>query len=180
MSAISPHMALWVVILCVLLWGALWDLRERIIPDHVSVLIVICALTLSWLVRWADIKASMVMFAFIFAGMCILGYFDLVGGGDVKLISAVSLLVPSGQVGTLLAEIAIAGGMLSCIYLLARLYLQRHPAFCRAGGTATSTTPTEESGLRREAARIIASEPMPYAFAILGGVVFHRIWELCL
>ena len=116
----------------------------------------------------------------VFAALCVLGYFGLIGGGDVKLISAVTLLVPSNQVAVLLLEIALAGGLLSGAYLLARSWLKRElPSLCKGPVATPLPWLAASHSFRHEAARIIAGEPMPYAFAILGGVVFHGTRELC-
>jgi prepilin peptidase CpaA len=179
-SAIVPATIPWTISLCALLWGAVSDLRLRIIPDRVSLLVATSGLTLAFTLRPADVYASLSAFALVFTALCGIAYYDLVGGGDVKLISAVSLLVPSDDVFVLLLEIALAGGLLSCTYLLARSQLKRAFLPPREGLVATQLPwPTAPRGVRQEAARIIAGEPMPYAFAILAGVVFHGARELC-
>jgi prepilin peptidase CpaA len=178
-SAIVPHAMLWTISLCALIWGAVSDLRLRIIPDRVSLLVAASGLTLAFTLRPVDIYASLGAFVLVFIGLCAIAYYDLVGGGDVKLISAVSLLVPSNDVVVLLLEIALAGGLLSCAYLLARSQLKKALLPPREGRFATQLPwPTAPGSFRQEAARIIAGEPMPYAFAILGGVVFHGAREL--
>ena len=160
--------------MCALLWGALTDLRLRIIPDRVSLLVAASGLIIAYFVRPADIYASLTAFALVFIAMCVLGYFDFVGGGDVKLVSAVTLLVPSSEVMNLLLAIALAGGLLSCTYLVARAWLKKDLAPPGDGPIATRWRWLDASdSLRQEGARIIAGEPMPYAFAILGGVVLH-------
>lgn len=178
-SAILPPAILWTISLCALLWGALTDLRLRIIPDRVSLLVAASGLTIAYFVRPADLYASLTAFALVFIAMCVLGYFDFVGGGDVKLISAVTLLVPSADVVVLLLEIALVGGLLSCAYLFARHRLKRGlQSPSRARALTQLPWLTASNSFQQEAARIVAGEPMPYAFAILGGVVFHGAREL--
>jgi len=178
-SEIGPYAILWTISLFALVWGAVTDLRLRIIPDRVSLLVAGSGLLLAFALRPADIYASLGAFVLVFMGMCVFAYFDIVGGGDVKLISAASLLVPSNAVLVLLLEIALAGGLLSGIYLLARSWLRNQPSPSLEAALATQLPlPAAPRGLRQEAARIIAGEPMPYAFAILGGVVFHGSREL--
>lgn len=172
-------MILWTISLCALLWGACTDLRLRIIPDRVSLLVAASGLTIAYVLGRDDIYASLIAFVLVFTGLCVLGYYDFVGGGDVKLISAVTLLVPSADVVVLLLEIALAGGLLSCAYLFARHRLKRELQSPSKAPVATRPRwLTASNGLQQEAARIIAGEPMPYAFAILGGVVFHGAREL--
>lgn len=174
MSVIVPYTILSAISLSALLWGALTDLRERIIPDRVSLLVAASGLTIAYLFRPDDISASLSAFGIVFVGMCVLGYFDFVGGGDVKLISSACLLVPSGEVSVLLLEIALAGGVLSCAYLLARSRLRWELAPSSRGPVAVRLLWFAASDrFREEAGRIVAGEPVPYAFAILGGVMLH-------
>jgi prepilin peptidase CpaA len=173
-SIIVPYAILWAISLSALVWGALTDLHLRIIPDTVSLLVAASGLTIAYLFRPDDIYPSLAAFLMVFVGMCVLGYYDFVGGGDVKLISTVCLLVPSDDVGVLLLEIALAGGVLSCAYLLARTRLRRELASSPAGPAAVRPLRLAASArFRAEAGRIVAGEPMPYAFAILGGVMVH-------
>jgi prepilin peptidase CpaA len=88
------------------------------------------------------------------------------GGGDVKLLGAVSTLVPPHAVFTLLAFIAFAGGALAVVYLLGRavagkrrIEVSRRPA----------TLPARV--LRAEAWRIRRGGPLPYACAIAAGLL---------
>ena len=170
---------LWMLSLSALLWGASTDLRERIIPDRVSLLVAASGLLITLLLRPAEIYASLIACAVVFIGLCLLGYFDFVGGGDVKLISAVSSLVPPSEVGVLLLEIAVTGGLLSGAYLFARFWLRRNVPVASDVGDTLSWSDVAPEPRRGEAARILSGEPMPYAFAILGGVLFHGVREVC-
>jgi prepilin peptidase CpaA len=173
-TIIVPYAILWAISLGALLWGALTDLSLRIIPDRVSLLVAASGLTIAYFFRPDDIYPSLGAFLIVFVGMCLLAYYDFVGGGDVKLISSVSLLVPSGDVGVLLLEIALAGGLLSCAYLLARSRLRWELASSSRGPPSIRLLWFAASDrFRAEAGRIVAGEPMPYALAILGGVVIH-------
>jgi prepilin peptidase CpaA len=103
----------------------------------------------------------------------ILAHFGVLGGGDLKLISAAALLVPAGRVPLLLAEIALAGGALSAFYLAAGLILRRWPQLYRISGKSFSGGLGK--WLKREGLRIARGYPVPYALAVLGGVTFHII-----
>jgi prepilin peptidase CpaA len=179
-TAIAPQLILWAISLCALLWGACVDLRLRIIPDRVSLIVAVSGLMIACTLRPSDIYASLTGFTVVFAGMCVLGYYDFVGGGDVKLIGAVSLLVPSSDIVVLLLEIALVGGFLSCVYLFAQSRLRKESQ-SRPGARPIATQSSRLAigrSFQQEAARIIAGEPMPYAFAILGGVILHGAREL--
>ena len=84
-----------------------------------------------------------------------------------------TLLVPPERVGHLLIEIALAGGVLSCCYLAARYGLKKlaptpssAPALARRGGGFAATVEAER-------VRIAVGDPMPYAVAVLGGVIIY-------
>jgi len=102
-----------------------------------------------------------------------LGHGGILGFGDVKLIAAASLLVGPGHVAGLLVAIALAGGVLSVVYLGGYFALRQLPV--RAAGVA------RRGVLRRlvriERARIAAGRSVPYGVAICGGVATFAAGE---
>ena len=123
---------------------------------------------------------GLIVVVLVVIGLGVLAHFGMMGGGDVKLIGATTLLVPLDHVGQLLAFIAVAGGVLSCVYLVLRRSI-------RAGHLAKPPTPVEAAAatgrepgglLPNECARIAAGDPMPYALAIVGGAVGTFAGEL--
>lgn len=176
------------VIFPTLLWGAglaalllcvRSDVKDRIIPNEYAAIVAACGLALAatgWLRQlWISLAVAFALLVSL-GFLCRMG---LLGGGDAKLISAASLLFPPGETGRLLVAIACAGGVLSCVYLLARWKLRRrafaHPAVVRNG---RSPPAENESLFAQECARIVAGKPMPYGVAIAGGVAFHLIERL--
>jgi prepilin peptidase CpaA len=99
-----------------------------------------------------------------------LGANDLLGWGDVKLITAVTFAVPAGRVITLLFAITLAGGLLSCVYLAVRFALRRAATWPVDAASDAGRGWSLRRVAYREGARILANEPMPYAAAIFGGV----------
>jgi prepilin peptidase CpaA len=88
-----------------------------------------------------------------------------IGGGDAKLIAAVTLLVPPGRVAALLLIIAIGGGILSGVYLVAH-------------AKARAVTPSQEESTHPAAAlHIAASRSIPYGVAVFAGAVFVGLSE---
>ena len=87
--------------------------------------------------------------------------FGLMGGGDVKLLSAAALLVPAAWVTSLVLAVALAGGVLALGYLILRRLVPA-PAALRPAGLAARA-------LRAEAWRIRRGGPLPYAVAIALG-----------
>lgn len=104
----------------VLLLAAGCDLRSRQIPDALSA--VLAALALPYIMltggAWGLVLASSAGLA-VFALGCLAFRFGLLGGGDVKLLTAASLWVSPGLLLPFLQATAIAGGLLALCYLLA-------------------------------------------------------------
>ena len=103
---------------------------------------------------WIGLLAALCVF-FVLG---VLAHYNAIGGGDVKLIAATCLLVPPDRIPLLLIEIALAGGVLSCLYLAGGLLLRRQPAlYRRPAGTAKPGT--FRKWLRREGSRIARGYP---------------------
>ncbi len=178
MNHLLTHGVPWAVCLAALLASAATDLKSRIIPNKLAITVAVCGLALSLAARphllWAAVLCAITVF-FVFG---VFARYDLVGGGDVKLIAAASMLVPPQHIPHLIVSIALAGGVLSCAYL-AMGYVFRHVRFAlpelpeaRSGGAE----PARWS--QAEYARIAAGSPVPYALAVLGGVVSYILGEL--
>ena len=172
------HAIPWAVGLFALVLSAAADLKHRIIPNELVVLVAASGLALSLGSRPEEAWINLLAAALVFFGLGLFAHYELIGGGDVKLISAATLLVPPAQIGLLLSQIAIAGGVLGCLYLTARHALKRVPV----PQSDRAEIGHSGSGLarlvRNERARIIAGEPMPYALAVSGGVASYLIREL--
>jgi prepilin peptidase CpaA len=147
-------------ILACLLVAAATDMARRIIPNRLVLIVLMCAIALRLSAGQGPFWPSLAAAVGVLATLGLLAAYDLVGWGDVKLITAVTFAVPAERVADLLLAIALAGGLLSCLYLALRALL-RPPAEGQTGRLGGL--------LRREAMRIRNHEPMPYALAILGG-----------
>jgi prepilin peptidase CpaA len=171
------HALPWLVALVALFVCAANDLTHRIIPNRWVVLIAASGLALGLALRPELVWISLLAAAITLVGLGVLAHFDLIGGGDVKLISALTLFVPPERIGSLLMLIALAGGVLGCFYFAARFRLRR-----AAPQVVRFDLDQPESRLqwliKRECARIVSGEPMPYALAVLGGVVSYIAREL--
>ena len=89
------------------------------------------------------------------------------GGGDVKLLGAVTLGLPAGSALTLVAAMAISGGLLALIYLATRSFVLARFAPRPTGLLARA--------VRVERWRMSRGGPLPYACAIAAGVLFVRL-----
>jgi prepilin peptidase CpaA len=145
------------------------DLKDRVIPDAL-VLTVLCAggalrltsATVSWL--------TPIIGVLVFLAMSFQAARNVVGGGDAKMMTAITFLFPPANVPVALVMIALAGGILSAAYLAAGFAL-------RARGMRAANVPSRRGLLRAEAHRAAAGEPLPFAFAILAGVVCTLLLE---
>lgn len=160
----------WPAAFVLLAAGARTDLRDRIIPNELAAAIAAIGLAQGLVARPGMVGFSVLAAIAVFCGLGVLSHFKVIGGGDLKLISAVTFLVPPDRVGQLLIEIALAGGLLSCLYLALR-YGRKN---LNTSQSATVEAGPPENGLVRmiktERARIAAGDPMPYALAVAGGV----------
>lgn len=161
-----------------LLGAAASDLAERRIPNRLVLIILAGGAAIRLLTDPQRIWISVLGGAGIFLVLGLISYGGFIGGGDVKLITATTLLVPPDRVFPLLLHIAIAGGVLGGIYLAARNALRT-----RAGTSAPAPVRTiAGSGMRRwlhdERSRIAAGEPMPYGVAICAGATYCLLVEV--
>ena len=143
----------------VLAYAAVRDLATRRIPNRVSVLVALLGVVLR--LQDGQLALSLVVAVGAFSGLYLLWTRGWIGGGDVKLLAATTLLAPPGQVLSLLLAVSFAGGVLSAIYLL--LIRMRFPPM-----QAGSRAPLRRV-IRAEGWRIRRRGPLPYACAISAG-----------
>jgi len=92
--------------------AALWDLKKREIPHTIVIAVALLAIPFwfaSGLALWPDVAAQVGVAALIlaiFAGMFVMGW---MGGGDVKLLTALALWLPWQAVVMLLIIMSLAG-----------------------------------------------------------------------
>jgi prepilin peptidase CpaA len=158
--------------------AAFIDVRDRIIPNRLVILTLGAGLVMRLACDPYRIWLSLVISFGIFAALAYASRHNAIGGGDAKMIAAVSLLVPPDQVLSLLLDIALAGGGVALVYLVARFGLHRRPPSlayaAQPGGRGTGL----RSMLRAEGARIGGGEPMPYGVAIAIGFAYRLLREL--
>jgi len=172
----SLQLLLWTVVLLCVCVATATDFRDRIIPDEIVGIVSVCAILLILVSRPEALWISLIAAILLIFALGMLSRYNVLGGGDVKLICAASLLVPPADIPILLAMIVIAGGVLGCLYLAARYVLAKSAAQEPAPVTAGSINPPATL-LESEKAKITAGEPMPYGFAILAGIVSYIISE---
>ncbi len=118
----STPPAILLAVLAILLFAAAsWDLRCRQIPNLLNAGIALLAI-IFWLSLglsvWPDMLVRLAVGVGLFAVFAALFYLGMMGGGDVKLIAALSLWLPPLAVIPLLTIMAIVGGILTLIMLV--------------------------------------------------------------
>jgi prepilin peptidase CpaA len=149
------------VALALLTVGAWRDIATRTIPDTVSLLL----LALGGLARisagWSAIFLSVVTAVALFILLLIAFSRGLIGGGDVKLMTALVVGLSPFDSYRFVVATAIAGGLLGLVYLL----LRRMPRFtCQV-----SSRSLRARILTIESWRIRRHGPLPYGVAIAAG-----------
>jgi prepilin peptidase CpaA len=119
MSLLLARAVLWVAVLAVLIIAAGIDLRRRIIPNKLVALVAAGGVIVGVLSRPSSILPSLLFGLIVLLALLVCAHFDVLGAGDAKLIAAATLMVPPEHVALLLIAIAVAGGVLSGVYLAA-------------------------------------------------------------
>jgi len=137
--------------------AAVTDLLHRTISNRTCIVIFLCGVMFH-LVAGGLIFGCLAV-ACVFA-LCFFAWMGgVLGGGDVKLLAAVSMLLPPVMVPGLLLTTALCGGILAVLYLgMSRLLASRPPA--------THTETFLSRALRVERMRIAERESIPYGVAI--------------
>lgn len=162
---------LWFAAFAALFAAAVTDLKSRRIPNGLVLVVLTFGIALQVLSERGTVWLSLLIAGGIFVVGALLAHFEIIGGGDVKMISAVSVLVPPAAVPGLLLCIALAGGVLSLFYLGASWLVRRESGSAFAVPEPPPGATRFDRLVRTEVARMRANEPMPYATAIFGGTV---------
>ena len=139
------------------------DILTRTIPNAVSIILAICGLSLRLMdgSALAGVSAGAIVFAVAYACW----RRSWIGGGDVKLLAAVTLAVPPAEVPAMLMAVTGTGALLGIGYwatgrLLVAQDIGPRPAKPMA------------RAWRAERRRLQRGGPLPYAAAIaIGGLL---------
>ncbi len=139
------------------LTAAGFDVARRIIPNEAVAVVAGSGLVMRLLspadyAIWISLAAALV----VYLAFDLLSHLNVVGGGDVKLISALSLCVAADEVMPLLMWISLAGGALACAYLLRNWLV----GFVHLATPAASSLPRIE---------------LPYGVAIFLGLIGQQV-----
>jgi prepilin peptidase CpaA len=142
----------------------LYDLRHYIIPNTLNVAII-ALYPLAAFFLGLDYVSALMAFAIVLAAGLALFTFGLMGGGDVKLMAALSLWVGfSERLLECAVAIALAGGALALVCVLLRYTLGRMwHHWCK----------------RTPRPRIMTSgEPIPYGVAIAAAFLWLLVSDM--
>jgi prepilin peptidase CpaA len=160
------------IITCALIASSFVDLKRRIIPNELVILVAVCGLGACLSTRPSDAALSLLVAGGVFFALAWCCRRNWLGGGDVKLMTALTLAVPASEVGALLVAISVAGAILCCAYLTARLALTTFRLVPAGPAPAAADAPLL-AWVHAESARIMEGRSVPYALAIFGGFVYH-------
>ncbi len=115
-----------------LLLAGIWDMAERRIPNWLVALVALLAPLHHFAVGgWPQLVPSWggALSFFLLLGVLLwLFQNNLLGGGDVKLLLACELFLGGHHAPTFLLAVALAGGVLSCCFVVARQLKRWIPA----------------------------------------------------
>lgn len=150
-----------VTVAALLLAAALHDAAARTIPNGIPVTLAAAGLVLR--IQDGTVFASLTIVAAVLVVLCGLWLRGFIGGGDAKLIAAVSLVVQPAEVPIFVLSMAVAGGVLGLLYLALSCIIRRPRPGARRGLPARI--------LKAEAWRMHRRGPLPYAVAIAAGAL---------
>jgi prepilin peptidase CpaA len=157
-----PDLPFFQIIVAPLLFvAAARDVATRLIPDGISIAIAVAGLACRATLGWTEAGLSLAIGGLLLLLLLPLAMRGWLGGGDVKLISAMAVGLAPQATWLFIVATAFAGGVLGLAYILGRAIVPEVPL---ASGSNL---------LRRvltvEARRMRRRGPLPYAVAIAAG-----------
>ncbi|BDG73203.1 A24 family peptidase [Roseomonas fluvialis] len=157
----SPIVVFLALAVPLLFFAAARDVATRLIPDPIPIAIGVIGVATRLVEGWAAAGTSLLLAAAVFILLVPIAARGWLGGGDVKLLSAMAVGLSPGYTWDFVVATVFVGGALGVAYILGR----RLAPETRVAGGATL--------LRRvlavEAWRMRRRGPLPYAVAIAGG-----------
>lgn len=152
---------LYTLLLCI---AAAMDTWKFIIPNTVTValvvLFIVTTLLLPYDMGWRDWLSHLGAAAAVLAGGAVMFAFNKMGGGDVKLMTAVAFWTGFEYLADLLLYIALAGGALAIGLIIGRKLLM---------GLMTARASLAKLAVPRV---LLNGEPVPYGLAIAPSAIF--------
>jgi len=178
MTVAEVRLTLLAIVSLLLVLAAVRDLRSRIIPNGLVISVAASGLLLGAITRpytlWISIVAALLVLVILSA----LSHLGTLGAGDIKLMAAVTLLVPPSRIAGLLMAIVVMGGIVCAIYLALGWALRRRARPARSHHRRAALARWWSAERRR----IQDSGTVPYALAISSGSIIFIFaeWYRCL
>ena len=119
-------------LLALMLLAACWyDLKSRTIPNELCIAGALLAIPFWWasgLALWPDVALQVGVAALVFALFAVAFAIGAMGGGDVKLVSAIALWLPWPAVLAMLVLMSLAGGALTLAMVIRHRLARREAA----------------------------------------------------
>lgn len=145
--------------IAIVLAAALHDVAARTVPNWMAGALAVLGLLVQ--TTSGHLIAGVVAGLIVFIAAAFCWRRGWMGGGDVKLLGAVAIVVPVGHVIQFIIAVTLTGAALAVVYLLARRVVPapsaRRPPWLVA------------RAIRAECWRINRGGPLPYALAIAAG-----------
>jgi prepilin peptidase CpaA len=161
LSTVSAYLqvSLLLASIAIVLAAALHDMAARTVPNWMAAALAVFGLMVQ--ATSGHLIAGVVAGLIVFIAAAFCWRRGWMGGGDVKLLGAVAIVVPVGHVIQFVVAVTLTGATLAVIYLIARRVVPapaaRRPAWLIARAA------------RAECWRINRGGPLPYALAIAAG-----------
>jgi prepilin peptidase CpaA len=166
MISVGGFLAMIVIVSLAL--AACLDVATRTIPNSIAAVVAVAGVTARMLTGPSAIAVSVAAAVVLFVFLLVLHARGMLGGGDVKLIVAVSFGLSLPSINRFIFITVIAGGVLAALHLLARRVLRGRPP--------SAPPPRGASLLRRvfraERWRIARHGSLPYGVAIACGGIW--------
>jgi prepilin peptidase CpaA len=146
----------------IMIAAAVHDVIARTVPNWMAATLAPIGLSLQVLQGHPLMALLVASIVFLLLAFC--WRFGWIGGGDVKLLGATALVVPTAQIATFITAVALTGAVLAIVYLAGRRIV--------AAPDARRPTRLLARAIRVERWRIRRGGPLPYACAIAAGFLF--------
>lgn len=154
---------LFIVLLSFLLiYSTIVDIIARTVSNKIVLAIIIFSFTLA--IMRHDLIKMVIISAVIFSILLLFWYLGWLGGGDVKLISAIVLGLAPEQVLAFILAVSLCGGILAIVYGICKKLVGPPPKLLPVDRFARI--------VRIEWWRIHRGVSIPYVCAIFAGYLF--------
>jgi len=161
------------------LTAALIDIRKFIIPNWLNLLLLIVGLAYAGVTSVGGEQGfpwvlSLACFAVFFFAGTLLFSLGFLGGGDVKLLAILAFWAGTQHIFQMLVYIAIAGGVVSAVYLLKAMVMRNgnSPSVGSDGKVVAADAGLPHTDGVTNGKASVLRQPVPYGVAIAAGGVY--------